>query len=278
MKRVNNVENKVHFRLKICLEDFLADQFCYQLHQLRQKKLQKRQNQTITQKKLYIDHKNCPFIRRCLRKMWKSKHFWRKFSSILVCSGQILFIKWNGFSSFRTSDTDDESSIIRSSVEGGIKVVREFGSDCVNAVKDKKKPVDDFIATGIGHSQCKFQWIRWKIVFWICSYKNVNFVITSIVAFDYLNQPANGIHRAGAIAVGAVSGYIIAIRRGFFRRLLYTSIGGLGVASICYPKEAEIYWQQALNESKTYATILYNFAYGGMSLSSINLILYQIFF
>lgn len=67
--------------------------------------------------------------------------------------------------------------------------------------------------------------------------------------------------------MGAISGYIIAIRRGFFRRLLYTSIGGLGVASICYPKEAEIYWQQALSESKTYATILYNFAYGGKPLS-----------
>lgn len=83
------------------------------------------------------------------------------------------------------------------------------------------------------------------------------------VAFDYLNEPANGIHRTGAIAVGAISGYIIAIRRGFFRRLVYTSIGGLGVASICYPKEAELYWQQIINESKTYATIIYNFAYGG---------------
>lgn len=83
------------------------------------------------------------------------------------------------------------------------------------------------------------------------------------VAFDYLNLPANGIHRTGAIAVGAISGYIIAIRRGFFRRLLYTSIGGFGVASICYPKEAEVYWQHALNETKTYATIVFNFAYGG---------------
>lgn len=78
-----------------------------------------------------------------------------------------------------------------------------------------------------------------------------------------MNEPANGIYRTGAIAVGALSGYIIAIRRGFIRRLLYTSVGGLGVASICYPKEAEQYWQQGLVESKTYATILYNFAYGG---------------
>lgn len=131
----------------------------------------------------------------------------------------------------------------------------------MNAVKDKKKPIDDFIATGVEHSQCKF---RWHFVNqFVCQNLNdENFFFIS-VAFDYLNQPANGIHRAGAIAVGAMSGYIIAIRRGFFRRLLYTSAGGLGVASICYPKEAEIYWQQALNESKTYATILYNFAYGG---------------
>lgn len=78
-----------------------------------------------------------------------------------------------------------------------------------------------------------------------------------------MNEPTNGIHRAGAIAVGALSGYIIGIRRGFFRRLLYSSAGGLGVASICYPKEAEKYSQQAVVEAKTYATIVYNFAYGG---------------
>lgn len=79
-----------------------------------------------------------------------------------------------------------------------------------------------------------------------------------------MNEPTNGIHRAGAIAVGALSGYIIGIRRGFIRRLIYSSAGGLGVASICYPKEAVIYSQQALTEAKVYATILYNFAYGGM--------------
>ncbi|XP_031639202.1 uncharacterized protein LOC116351262 [Contarinia nasturtii] len=135
----------------------------------------------------------------------------------------------------KVTTVENEPSVMRSSIEGGVKIVRECCCDCVKAVKDKKRPIDEFIGTGIEHSQ---------------------------FAFDYLNQPANGIHRTGAIAVGAVSGYIIAIRRGFFRRLLYTSFGGLSVASICYPKEAELYWQQALSETKTYATILYNFAYG----------------
>lgn len=84
------------------------------------------------------------------------------------------------------------------------------------------------------------------------------------VIYDFLNEPSNGIHRAGAIAVGALSGYIIGIRSGFIRRLLYTSVGGLGIASVCYPKEASQYSQQAIAEAKTYATIVYNFAYGGM--------------
>lgn len=44
----------------------------------------------------------------------------------------------------------------------------------------------------------------------------------------------------------------------------------MGVASICYPKEAEHYWQQALNESRTYATIVYNFAYGGLFVESLS--------
>lgn len=85
-----------------------------------------------------------------------------------------------------------------------------------------------------------------------------------VVIYDYLNEPTNGIHRAGAIAVGSLAGYIIGIRRGFIRRLLYTSLGGLGVASVCYPKEASEYSQRAIAEAKTYATIVYNFAYGGM--------------
>lgn len=107
------------------------------------------------------------------------------------------------------------------------------------------------------------------------------------VIYDFLNEPANGIHRAGAIAVGALSGYIIGIRRGFIRRLFYTSFTGLGVASLCYPKEARQYSQQAITEAKTYATIVYNFAYGGLSyftfietkqssMSSLTIIIYHL--
>lgn len=74
---------------------------------------------------------------------------------------------------------------------------------------------------------------------------------------------ADPTHKAGAIAVGGLAGLIMGLRGGFFRRTLFTSIGALGMASICYPKEAAEYSEIALEEGKNYATIGYNFVYGG---------------
>ena len=80
--------------------------------------------------------------------------------------------------------------------------------------------------------------------------------------YEYLNQKDNSLPRAGAITLGGLSGIILGLRGGFFKRLIYGSIGAGAIASVCYPKEAEIYAQQALVESKKYALIAYNFAYG----------------
>ncbi|XP_058821648.1 MICOS complex subunit MIC27 [Topomyia yanbarensis] len=79
---------------------------------------------------------------------------------------------------------------------------------------------------------------------------------------DYLNEEDNTLPRVGAIVIGGISGLIFGLRRGFFRRLLYSSIGAGGVASVCYPQEAEMYAQHGLVEAKKYATIGYNFVYG----------------
>uniref|UniRef100_A0A182MHH9 MICOS complex subunit n=1 Tax=Anopheles culicifacies TaxID=139723 RepID=A0A182MHH9_9DIPT len=68
--------------------------------------------------------------------------------------------------------------------------------------------------------------------------------------------------RVGAIAIGGLAGLIFGLRGGLFKRIIYTSIGAGGVASICYPQEAEMYAQHGLVEAKKYATIGYNFVYG----------------
>lgn len=78
-----------------------------------------------------------------------------------------------------------------------------------------------------------------------------------------MNEEDNTLHRVGAVAIGGLAGLIFGLRGGFIRKLLYTSIGAGGVASICYPKEAKIYSEKALVEGQKYAHIGYNFIYGG---------------
>lgn len=68
--------------------------------------------------------------------------------------------------------------------------------------------------------------------------------------------------RVGAVAIGGLAGFIFALRGGFIRRVLFTTLGAGGVASICYPKEAEVYAQHGIVEAKKYANIAYNFTFG----------------
>lgn len=49
-----------------------------------------------------------------------------------------------------------EANVVYDTIESGVSEVRKFGCECVNAVKSKKKPIDDFVSTGIEHSQCEF--------------------------------------------------------------------------------------------------------------------------
>lgn len=67
----------------------------------------------------------------------------------------------------------------------------------------------------------------------------------------------------GAIAIGGLTGLIFGLRGGFFKKTIYATTGALGMASLCYPKEATEYSEVALTEARKYATIAYNFAYGG---------------
>lgn len=50
---------------------------------------------------------------------------------------------------------------------------------------------------------------------------------------------------------------------GFFKKLFYTTVGGLTMASVCYPKEADEYSQVALSEAKKYVLVGYHFMNGG---------------
>lgn len=80
---------------------------------------------------------------------------------------------------------------------------------------------------------------------------------------NYLQEENNTTPKAGAIAIGGLTGLIFGLRGGFFKKTLYATVGALGMASVCYPKEAAEYSEVALTESKKYVNIAYNFVYGG---------------
>lgn len=79
----------------------------------------------------------------------------------------------------------------------------------------------------------------------------------------YLGQEDNVTSKAGAIGLGGLTGLILGLRGGWFKRGLYGTVGAGIMATICYPKEAKEYSEVAFEEGKKYATIAYNFAYGG---------------
>lgn len=79
------------------------------------------------------------------------------------------------------------------------------------------------------------------------------------MTLDYLREETNVLPRIGAVGVGGLSGLILGLRGGKFKKLVYSSTGALVVASICYPKQA----QEGMSLAKHYINIGYNFVYGG---------------
>lgn len=80
---------------------------------------------------------------------------------------------------------------------------------------------------------------------------------------NYLRQENSTAPKVGAIAIGGLTGLILSLRKGYFKRTLYTLAGASAMTAICYPKQTNEYTQIGMREGKKYATIAYNFAYGG---------------
>lgn len=75
---------------------------------------------------------------------------------------------------------------------------------------------------------------------------------------DYLQDQANFLPRVGAVGIGGLSGLILGLRGGFFKKLLFTTTGAGAAGVICFPKEAK----EAYNLAEHYGQISYNFIYG----------------
>lgn len=91
-------------------------------------------------------------------------------------------------------------------------------------------------------------------------------VVTSIfiiAMYKYLSEESDDTTRMAAVGVGALAGFVLGLRGGFIRRLFYSGLGAYGMSAVCYPKQTKEYTQSAIKEGRIYATIAYNFVYGG---------------
>lgn len=84
----------------------------------------------------------------------------------------------------------------------------------------------------------------------------------SSAQIDFLRDEDNLVARVGFITAGSFLGLLFAVRKGFFKKLIYTTTGGLTAASVCYPHEADEYSSVALSEAKKYVLVGYHFLNG----------------
>ncbi|XP_044742226.1 uncharacterized protein LOC123303563 [Chrysoperla carnea] len=79
---------------------------------------------------------------------------------------------------------------------------------------------------------------------------------------SYLQEEENVAPRAGAIALGGLTGLIFGLRGGMFRKAFYTTAGTLTMTAVCYPKTTAEYSHLVIDDTRRYLTIAYNFVYG----------------
>lgn len=60
----------------------------------------------------------------------------------------------------------------------------------------------------------------------------------SRTTYDLITDETQAIPRAIAITSGGLFGLLIASRKGFFKKILYTSFGLTAATAVCYPKQS----------------------------------------
>uniref|UniRef100_A0A1A9W3V0 MICOS complex subunit n=1 Tax=Glossina brevipalpis TaxID=37001 RepID=A0A1A9W3V0_9MUSC len=129
----------------------------------------------------------------------------------------------------------EKSSAARETLENAVQVVRSELQAGLHMANQQKANLDEYLHIAKQRTQS---------------------------TVDYLNEPQNILPRTGAIAIGGLAGFIFGARGGFIKKFLYTTIGAGAVASLCYPRQAEQFTQDALYQARKVYAIAYNFVKG----------------
>lgn len=138
-------------------------------------------------------------------------------------------------------------------LESSFGIARHHVTRVYNEAQAYKKVGLDYVEQSRDNAECKLKCLVEILA---------KYLILGLI--KYLRQEDNTTPKAGAIAIGGLTGLIFGLRGGLIKRVVYTTTGALAIAAICYPKEASEYSKDTLCEARKYATIAYNFAYGGI--------------
>lgn len=85
---------------------------------------------------------------------------------------------------------------------------------------------------------------------------------------DDLRQEKNGMLRTGFVAGGGLVGLLVAVKKGKFKKLIYTTAGVSTACYIAFPKESE----EATKVIKRYSIVSYHFINNGLYKKLLRLI------
>lgn len=96
-------------------------------------------------------------------------------------------------------------------LESGIRTAREAATPYYSIVAASGRRGAEILATAVAHTRS---------------------------LYDRISDDSSSVPKAAAITAGGLTGLLIASRKGFIRKILYTSIGLTAAAAACYPNQS----------------------------------------
>ncbi|XP_054156503.1 MICOS complex subunit MIC27-like [Oppia nitens] len=97
-------------------------------------------------------------------------------------------------------------------IESGVQQVRQQLNPVVDTITKSSERAVDILKTSYYHS---------------------------LSTYEYISAEGNTVAKAAAITTGGLLGLLISSRRGFFKKVFYTTAGLTAASAACYPKEAK---------------------------------------
>lgn len=96
-------------------------------------------------------------------------------------------------------------------LESGIRTAREAATPYFSIATAASQRGTTFLATAVAHTRS---------------------------LYERISDDSSSVPKAAAITAGGLTGLLIASRKGFIRKILYTSIGLTAAAAACYPNQS----------------------------------------